>query len=214
MRSVVLRSLVLVALASCKPGPPPVQNSTPLMHSTGPSFDGFSLGDPVGSFVTRYGEPCDIDPIDKERSTLFFWSGNEGCREQKPFPENTTVLVLTPFSKAERDQPIDLFAWFGGGYFSSRATIPVHIDDAAAAVDGKLGEPVSKRAVDDLKVPGVRQATYKDDIHVLFRDEKVVGIAVGKLRGGSERENILAQGYGHHLRYADKKPAEGDGKDE
>ncbi len=210
MRSVVHRALFLVVLASCKPGPPPVQNTTPLMHSTGPSFDGFSLADPIGSFISRFGEPCDIDPIDKERSTLFFWAGEEGCREQKPFPENTTVVVLTPFSKAERDQPIDLIAWYGGGYFNSRATIPVHVGDAAADVDKQLGEPVNKRVVDDLKVPGMRQATYKNDVHVLFRDEKVVGIAVGKLRGGTERENILAQGYAHHLRYAEKKPDDSD----
>lgn len=214
MHSVVPRALLLLLLASCKPGPPPTQNTTPLMHSTGPTFDGFSLGDPVGSFITKFGEPCDSDPIDGERTTLFFWSGSEGCREQKPFADATTVVVLTPYSKAERDQPIDLLAWFGGGYFSTRSTLDVHVGDTAAQVDGKLGEATYKKAIEDLasgegegRMPGVRQAAYKDDVHVLFRDDRVVGIAVGKLKGGAERENILSVGYAHHLRYANKQPS-------
>lgn len=198
------RAALLVALASCKPGPPPVQNTTPLMHATGMSFDGFSLGDPVGSFVAKFGEPCDIDPIDKERSTLFFWSGVEGCREQKAFPEGTTVIVLTPYNKAEREQPMDLLAWFGGSYFNTRATVEAHIGDMAPEVDKKLGEPTHKQPVEDSKLPGTRIATYKNDVHVIFQEERAVGIAVGKLRGGTERENILSNGYAHHLRYATK----------
>jgi hypothetical protein len=206
------RALLLILLASCKPGPPPTQNTTPLMHSTGPTFDGFSLGDPVGSFITKFGEPCDSDPIDKERTTLFFWAGHDGCGEQKAFAEDTTVVVLTPYSKAEREQPIDLLAWFGGGYFSARATLEIHIGDTAAQVDGKLGEAVYRRPIDDLaadegdgRMAGVRQASYKGDVHALFRDDRVVGIAVGKLKGGNERENILSVGYAHHLRYAKPK---------
>ena len=114
MRQAVPRALFLLALASCKPGPPPIQTSTPLVHTGAPTFDGFSLADPVGGFIDRFGAPCDTDPIDKERATLFFWAGADGCQEQKPFPEGTTTLVVTPYSKAEREQPIDLLAWFGG----------------------------------------------------------------------------------------------------
>jgi hypothetical protein len=213
MHSLASRALLLVFVVSCKPGPPPIQNSTPLMHPTGPTFDGFSLGDPIGSFIAKFGEPCDSDPIDKERSTLFFWAGTEGCKEQKAaFPESTTVVALTPYAKAEREQPIDLLVWFGGAYFTTRSTLEIHIGDAAAVVEGKLGEPTFKRPIDDLalpegegRVPGVRQASYKGDIHALFRDEHVVGIAVGKLKGGSERENVLSIGYGHQLRYANGK---------
>jgi hypothetical protein len=206
MRSAVQRAVVLLFLISCKPGPPPVQNVTPLMHSTGETFDTFSLGDPVGSFVDRYGAACDDDPIDKERSMLFFWAGADGCKEQKPFPEETTVLVLTPYNKAWRDQPIDLLAYYGGTYYNNRSSLKIRIGDAAADADKKLGELVHKTDVGNVSGPdgpiaNLRQATYANDVHVLIRDEKIVGIAVGKLKGGEEREHALANGYAHHLRY-------------
>lgn len=209
MRSAVKRALVLLFLASCKPGPPPVQTVTPLIHSTGETFDTFSLGDPVGGFVDRYGAPCDDDPIDKERSTLFFWAGAEGCKEQTAFPEETTVVVLTPFHKAWRDQPVDLLAWFGGTYFNNRSSMKIKIGDTAAVAESKLGELVYKKPVDDVRAPdgegkitGLRQVTYANDVHVLYRDDRIVGIAVGKLKGGEERESTLARGYAHHLEFA------------
>ncbi len=206
MRTAAKRALVLLFLASCKPGPPPVQNVTPLMHSTGDTFDTFSLGDPVGGFVDRYGAACDDDPIDKERSTLYFWSGFDGCKEQKPFPEETTVVAVTPFSKAWRDQPVDLLVWFGGTYYNNRSSLKIKIGDKAADVDKQL-ELVHKDAVENVagpegKIDGLRQATYAHDIHVLYRDERVVGIGVGKLKGGEEREHVLSHGYAHHLKFA------------
>lgn len=206
MRSAVPHALILLFLLSCKPGPPPVQNVTPLVHSTGETFDTFSLGDPVGGFVDRYGKACDDDPIDKERSMLFFWAGADGCKEQKAFPEDTTVVVLTPFNKAWRDQPVDLLAYFGGTYFNNRSSMKIRIGDPAADADKKLGELVHKNNVEGITGPdgpltNLRQASYPNDVHVLIHNERIVGIAVGKLKGGEDRESVLGDGYANHLRY-------------
>jgi hypothetical protein len=208
MSRLVKSSLLLLFLLSCKPGPPPKQTVTPLMHPTVLTFDTLSLGDPVSAFLDRFGDACDDDPIDKEKANLWFWAGAEGCKEQKPFPEETTVLVVTPYSKAAKEQPVELVAWFGGTYFNARSTMKIHIGDSATEVQNKLGEPVfliphlnvSIPGADGY-IPGMRRADYQGEIHVLYRDEKVVGIAVGKLKGGEERESTLVRGYEHHLRY-------------
>lgn len=206
MRRSLQSALLLLFLVSCKPGPPPSQSAQPLMHPTTTTFDGFSLGDPVSAFLDKFGAACDSDPIDKERSTLFFWAGAEGCNEQKPFPDATTVVVITPYGKFEKEQPMELLAWFGGNYFNSRSTLKVLIGDSATEVDANLGEATHRHAIDNIAVgeaaiTGLRQADYEGDIHVLIRDNKVVGIAVGKLKGGDERESTLDRGYAHHLKF-------------
>lgn len=198
----VIGSLFLLLLLSCKPGPPPKQTSTPLLHPTVLTFDTLSLGDPVSAFIDRFGDPCDDDPIDRERATLYFWAGGDGCKEQKPFPEDTTVIAVTPYSKAAKEQPVELLVWFGGAYFNNRSSMKIRIGDRVSAVNNALGEPVHQNAIEDLAdIKDAKRVDYNNDIHVLFRGDEVVGIAVGRMRGGEEREALLARGYAHHLKY-------------
>jgi hypothetical protein len=176
------------------------------------TVDGVRLGEPVRVLLARpdFATPCDVDPIDKRTSRLYFWAGATGCREAPAFPEQTTLVVLTPWSEraAAPEQPIDLVAWFGGHRLDTRTSLQIRIGQREADVNALLGPPARRWAITDVVTPYVAedrviplQAQSHGQVHVLLREGVVVGIAVGRMTGGTERERILTSGYAHHLRY-------------
>jgi hypothetical protein len=169
---------------------------------TAPTFDGLALGAPASAFLARFGTPCDVDPIDRKQSRLYFWSGFAGCREQAPFGGGTTVVLIAKNGAPPDDQPVEIVAWFGGAWFDTRASVGIAIGETQSAVAAKLGAAVRDEERELRDVGAGREVEYPGDVHVLFADGRAIGIAVGRLAGGKERSSVLASGWAHHRRYA------------
>ena len=110
-------------------------------------IDGNALGAPVRELLALepFHAPCDVDAIDHKQRTLYFWAGGT-CPQASPFPDATTVVVLTPRAKdvPHGDQPITLVAW-SGPYFDKRTTLPVRVGDKRTDAAPALGKPVCAR---------------------------------------------------------------------
>lgn len=201
-----LIAIALVAVVGCAPAaapnaPPAPAAEKPAAPPAHPAFDGFTLGASLGDLYTRYGQPCDVDPIDGKSSTLTFWASGE-CNGKKPFSPGSTLVALTPYGEPAAEDPVDLVVWFGP-YFDDRAAPAVKMNAARAVVDQTLGAPLHEQDV-ELRDGNGRQVDYPRDLHVLFVDGKVVGVALGRMTGGKERAETLSRGYAHHLRYLKK----------
>jgi hypothetical protein len=205
---------VMPALAS-DPAPPSSASPSPRVDLAAITVDGIRLGTPVAEVLARepYAKPCDIDPIDQSRATLYFWAAGP-CRKEAPFPGQTSVVIVTPRAPKgapEGQQPIELLSWTGGSFFEGKTNLPIQIGDDAGAARGALGPPTSEEPVTDLAergseepMPNVALLSWSGRVHALVRDGRVVALAVGSLEGGEERRKVLISTYGHHLRFERK----------
>lgn len=239
-RVTILPCALLLTAVACVPAPPspstpgpgsPALTSEPSSRSsTSPSptsnvdlasitIDGIRLGAPVAEVLARapYTTPCDVDPIDQRRATLYFWAAGP-CHDAGPFPEQTSVVIVTPQAPkgaSDQEQPVELVIWAGGSFFDSKTNLPVKIGDDATAARASLGTPTHEEPITDLAQPGADEPmpnvvllSWSARVHVLTRDGRVMAIAVGSLEGGEERRQVVVSTYGHHLRFARraKKP--------
>jgi hypothetical protein len=186
---------VIVATATATPVP---TATTP--PDAAPTFDGAKLGSPIGTLLARapYEKPCDIDPIDKKKATLFFWAAGP-CREAPAFPGGTTVVILTPHSTdaARAEQPVSLVAWAGGTYFDDKTSVPVRIGDTAEHARKLLGAPTATKQ-------GEAGTSFSwGNVHALVIADRIVVLAMGDLdiKAEGERAETLDRLHHHHLRY-------------
>lgn len=217
-------SVVASLLVGCGGGsgaPPPNVVVAPVVVGTGPAspaaapavsltVDGAKLGDPIGALMKRapYEQPCDVDAIDHDKATLYFWAAGE-CRKAPPFPGKTTLVILTPpAARAQRaEQPMVLIAWAGGSYFDDKTGLPVRIGDSPDHLVKTLGAPTATKehvAVGREKRAGGRLVSW-GRVHALVTGDKVVALAVGELdiKAEGELAETLQRLYKHHLRYAE-----------
>ncbi len=153
------------------------------------SFDGFKLGDNYAEKVksrSPYDKPCDNDPIDN-RSRRFMVYGAEPCRGLS-FPEKTTLMFYLKYSQTERyAQPIEAFAFMGGGYFNDKSDLFIKVGDRVDEARSKLGVLLRtfkiKRKGFEL---GVHQSA--GDLYVLFKESQVVGLVIGPMPEDPENE--------------------------
>ena len=233
-RVTILPSALLLTAVACTPAPPPPSTPGPgspapiaepsSRPSTPPSpkvdlasitVDGIRLGAPIREVLARapYTTPCDVDPIDQRRATLYFWATGP-CHDAAPFPEQTSVVIVTPRAPKgapDQEQPVELVVWAGGSFFDGKTNLPLKIGDDAAAARASLGPPTHEEPVTDLAQPGADEPmpnvvllSWSARVHVLTRDGHVVAVAVGSLEGGEERRQVVVSTYGHHLRFARK----------
>jgi hypothetical protein len=207
--------LPLIALMACtegKPnaafaaGPDPLAEP-PIRQEL--SLDGIRVGEPVSSFIERepYRDPCDIDPIDDRKATVYFYASGT-CRDRPGFPERTTLILVTPHNPEHAaEQPLTLMAW-SGPYFDTRSNVRIRIGDDGDRVVSVLGQPSDDVVVKDLVDQGkedpmanVHRWSFADRVHVLMRDDHAVAIGIGSLAGGPEQRGLLEHTYAHHLRY-------------
>jgi hypothetical protein len=178
--------------------------------------DGIRLGTPISAVLARdpYRTPCDVDPIDHRRSTLYFWAAGP-CRGGAPFPGKTSVVIITPPAPEgtpdDQGQPIELLCWAGGSFFDGKTTLPIRIGDTAQSARDALGPPTSEQPITDVvrpdadePIPDLVLLSWQHRVHAIARDGRVVALGVGSLEGGDERRGVLVSTYAHHLRYARK----------
>lgn len=147
------------------------------------TFDGFALGAPYASAVMArapYDAPCDDDPID-ERARRFMVYGGLPCRG-RAFPEETTVLFYLRFAAgdARLEQPIEAFAWLGGGYFSTRSTFPLRVGEPASRAEEVLGPAVRTFRL-ERKEHTLTVQTHAGDVHALVVGATLAGFVVGPM---------------------------------
>lgn len=158
------------------------------------TFDGFKLGAIYGTDVMArppYSEPCDNDPIDR-KARRFMVYGATPCRG-RAFPEATTVVFFLRFADGpeEYNQPIEAFAWLGGGYFSSRSDFPARIGQRLAEVNEALGTPLGTF---DLGKRGesLTVQQHPGDTYSILRDDVAVGFVAGSMPEDPENEQWRA----------------------
>jgi hypothetical protein len=199
------------------PSPPSSASPSTRVDLAAITIDGIRLGTPVAEVLARepYARPCDVDPIDDRRATLYFWAAGP-CGKGAPFPGQTSVVIVTPRAPKgapEGQQPVDLLCWAGGSFFEDKTTLPIQIGADAGTARRALGPPTSEEPVTDLAergseepMPNVVLLSWSGRVHALVRDGSVVALALGSLEGGEERRKLLVSTYGHHLRFALRKP--------
>jgi hypothetical protein len=222
----ILRLALLVGLAACgSSAPAPTQPplvvgsspaASPVTAPDGPkgsfdasalTVDGVKLGAPISALLARapYDQPCDIDPVDKKKSTLYFWAPGE-CKKAPPFPGGTTLVIVTPRSSnaARAEQPMTLVAWAGGTYFDDKTNLPVHIGASSAQLEKALGTPTATKKDIELRggqPPG--RALSWGRVHALVVGDKAVVLAMGDLdvNGEGELAETLQRLHHHHLKF-------------
>ncbi|HNZ24792.1 MAG TPA: hypothetical protein PKL24_21785 [Polyangiaceae bacterium] len=170
-------------------------------------IDGIALGAPVRELLALepFHAPCDVDAIDHKQRTLYFWAGGT-CPQASPFPDATTVVVLTPRAKdvPHGDQPITLVAW-SGPYFDKRTTLPVRVGDKRTDAERALGKAVCARVTVSTENGQKHEAATCtwDRVHAYFVDGVIAVLAIGELTADSDEESAatLERLYAHHLRY-------------
>jgi len=169
--------------------------------------DGFRLGDSYQEKVMSrdpYREPCDNDPIDHD-ARRFMVYGGKPCRDRS-FPEATTVMFYLAFSDDARyAQPIEAFAWMGGGYFSSRCDLPVKVGDPESRVVEVLGPPQATFKL-ERKRSSLTVLAHAGNIYSLVNQGQAVGFVLGPMPKEADNEQWrgLMQMYDRYT----KKPGE------
>jgi hypothetical protein len=176
------------------------------------TVDGVTPGATVGALLARepYRAPCDVDPIDHKRATLYFWAAGP-CREAPPFPGGTSVVVVTardPNAPPEQ-QPIEILGWAGGAYYEGKTNLPLHLGDTPERALAALGKPTAIRQTSEIR-GGARVDTIAfswGSVHAYAVKGAVVAIALGALDLGAEgeRAQTLERLYAHHVRYAQRE---------
>lgn len=170
--------------------------------------DGVKLGTPIGVLLARapYDRPCDVDPVDHKRATLYFWAAGP-CRQAPAFPGRTSLVIVTPRgADAPREQqPITLVAWAGGAYFDDKADLPIRIGDTAARALEVLGAPTAtKHAIRFKDGQSSEERTLSwGRVHAFASGQAIVALAVGDLDITAEGElaETLERLHRHHQRY-------------
>lgn len=172
------------------PPPPPAPAKKPARYAAADmTFDGFKLGADYGKLMTRppYNDPCDDDPID-HKARRFMVYGALPCRD-RTFPEATTVAFYLRFAEGptQFNQPIEAFAWLGGGYFSTRSDFPLRTGAPASDAAETLGPPLKTFSLQRRK-SAITVQRHEGDISVLIDDGKLVGFVVGPMPDDPESE--------------------------
>jgi hypothetical protein len=181
---------VVVTPPSAAPSSPkPPAEPPPAQGAASYTFDGFKLGTLFGSAVMSrppYDQPCDNDPIDK-KARRFMVYGAQPCRE-RTFPENTTALFYIRYADTadKYDQPIEAFAWLGGGYFTSRSDFPVRAGQPAIAAAEALGAPLKTFSVERKARLTVQR--HPGDVWSIAEEGTLVGFVAGPMPEDPESE--------------------------
>jgi hypothetical protein len=160
-------------------------------------LDGFRVGDTFESIHARapYDAVCDDDPVD-HRTRLFVGYGALPCNGQS-FPEGTTFMVILPYRTTDRFRaPIAAVAWFGGTWFETRSSFPVHIGAARNDARARLGRPAGTFALADGREP-LDVDRFRGDVFIVSRANAVIGIVLGTMPSDPDNEQwrMIQQGY-------------------
>src|SRR5262245_5268111 len=184
--------LLVVLLAACAPSAPAdsAAGKPAARDARGYTFDGFKLGDRYASKVMSrppYHEPCDNDPIDKS-ARRFMVYGALPCRK-RTFPEATTVAFYLAFAEGSYryEQPIEAFAWLGGGYFATRSNFPLRTGQPASAATEVLGAPIASFGL-ERNGQNVTVQRHPGEVWSIADGGVLVGFVVGPMPAAPESE--------------------------
>ncbi len=144
-----------------------------------------------------YAMPCDVDPVDKGRLTGVFY-GAKPCRG-RTFPGGTSVIAFLASSANHAMQlarPLRTLVWVGGRYFRTRTTFPIHVGDSAARARRLLGPARASFHIPSRRPPFVEVRRYRSDVHLLYVNGRVLGVALGPMPRDPTREPWRAV---HHM---------------
>jgi hypothetical protein len=181
---------VVIAAPAASAAAPAPAGAKPARDARGYTFDGFKLGDRYGSTVMNrppYATPCDNDPID-HNARRFMVYGALPCRD-RTFPEATTVAFYLAFAEGPNpyDQPIEAFAWLGGGYFATRSSFPVRTGQPASAAAEVLGAPIASFGL-ERKRQRVTVQRHPGEVWSIVDSGVLVGFVVGPMPADPESE--------------------------